>query len=231
MPQAVTIQSLPRAFEFVKAMQAEGLEWGEGYRDLGREAIAAILQSQMAQAIDDHLDRMVLLDEADRRNSSYRRHLLTELGDIELAVPRTRRFAPIAVVRAYARRPEQVDRMILSCFVLGLSVRKVSQALLPILGRPISPATVSAVAKQLDAVVAAFHARPLKDQYRVLMLDGVVLARRTGAGSSSWSPSDCGMTARRRSSTSAWRRARAPPNGSAFLVTSSAAASLARGSR
>jgi transposase-like protein len=163
-------------------MQAEGLEWGEGYRDLGREAIAAILQSQMAQAIDEHLDRMALLDEADRRNGCYRRHLLTELGDIELAVPRTRRFAPIGVVRAYARRPEQVDRMILACFVLGLSVRKVSKALLPILGRPISPATVSTVAKQLDAVVAAFHTRPLKDQYRVLMLDGVVLARRTGAG-------------------------------------------------
>jgi putative transposase len=182
MPQAVTIRSLPRAFEFVKAMQADGLEWGEGYRGLGREAIAAVLQGQMAQAIDEHLDRMALLDEADRRNGCYRRRLLTELGDIELAVPRTRRFAPSGVVRAYARRPEQVDRMILACFVLGLSVRKVSKALLPILGRPISPATVSTVAKQLDAVVAAFHARPLQDQYRVLMLDGVVLARRTGAG-------------------------------------------------
>jgi putative transposase len=182
MPQAVTIRSLPRAFEFVKAMQAQGLEWGDGYRGLGREAIAAILQGQMAQAIDDHLDRMALLDEADRRNGSYRRHLLTELGDIELAVPRTRRFAPIGVVRAYARRPEQIDRMILACFVLGLSVRKVSEALLPILGRPVSPTTVSTVAKQLDAVVAAFHARPLRHQYRVLMLDGVVLARRTGAG-------------------------------------------------
>lgn len=67
---------------------------------------------------------MALLDEADRRNGYYHRHLLTELGDIELAVPRTRRFAPIAVVRGYARRPEQVDRMILACFVLGLSVRK-----------------------------------------------------------------------------------------------------------
>jgi transposase-like protein len=163
-------------------MQAQGLEWGEGYRGLGREAIVAILQGQMAQAIDQHLDRMAAVDEADRRNGYYHRHLLTELGDIELAVPRTRRFAPIAVVRAYARRPEQVDRMILSCFVLGLSVRKVSEALLPILGRPISPATVSLVAKQLDAVVAAFHARPLKDHYRVLMLDGVVLARKTGAG-------------------------------------------------
>jgi hypothetical protein len=80
MPQAVTIRSLPRAFEFVKAMQAEGPEWGEGYRGLGREAIAAILQGQMARAIDEHLDRMALLDEADRRNGCYRRHLLTELG-------------------------------------------------------------------------------------------------------------------------------------------------------
>jgi transposase-like protein len=163
-------------------MQAQGLEWGEGYRGLGREAIAAILQGQMAQAVDQHLDGMAATDEADRRNGYYHRHLLTELGDIELVVPRTRRFAPIAVVRAYARRPEQIDRMILTCFVLGLSVRKVSEALLPILGRPISPATVSLVAKQLDAVVAAFHARPLKDHYRVLMLDGVVLARKTGAG-------------------------------------------------
>jgi putative transposase len=182
MPQAVTIASLPRAFALVKGMQAQGLEWGEGYRGLGREAIAAILRGQMLEAIDAHLDRMAELDQADRRNGSYRRHLLTELGEIELAVPRTRRFAPIAVLRAYARRAEQLDRMILSCFVLGLSTRKVGEALLPILGRPISPATVSTVAKQLDTVVAAFHARPLRDHYRVLMLDGVVLARKTGAG-------------------------------------------------
>ena len=124
MPQAVTIASLPRAFELVKGMQAQGLEWGEGYRALGRDAIAVILQTQMGQAIDQHLDRMAALDQADRRNGCYRRHLLTELGDIELLVPRTRRFAPIGVLRAYARRPEQVDRMILACFVLGLSVRK-----------------------------------------------------------------------------------------------------------
>jgi hypothetical protein len=69
----------------------------------------------MAWAVDEHLDRMALLDEADRRNGSYRRHLLTELGEIELAVPRTRRFALIGVVRAYARRPEPGDRMILAC--------------------------------------------------------------------------------------------------------------------
>jgi len=182
MPQVVTIRSLATAFDVVKAMQGQGLDWGEGYRALGRDALATILQDQMRQAIDEHLERMADLDIADRRNGWYRRHLLTELGAIELSVPRTRRFAPISILRAYARRAEPLDRMILACFVLGLSTRKVGAALLPILGRPISPATVSEVAKGLDAVVAAFHARPLRDQYRVLMLDGVVLARKTGAG-------------------------------------------------
>jgi putative transposase len=182
MPQAVAIRSLPMAFELVKGMQGQGLDWGESYRSLGRRAIADVIRGQMDQAIDEHLDRMAALDRAVPRNGSYRRHLLTELGEIELAVPRTRRFASIAVVRAYARRAEQRDRMILACFVLGLSVRKVGEALLPILGRPISPATVSTIAKQLDAVVAAFHVRPLKERCRVLMVDGVVLARKTGAG-------------------------------------------------
>src|SRR5262249_1018809 len=36
-------------------------------------------------------------------------------------------FAPIAVVHAYAQRPEQVDRMILACFVLGVSVRSAAR--------------------------------------------------------------------------------------------------------
>src|SRR5262249_23136232 len=117
MPRSVTVASLPKAFELVKSMQAQGLEWGEGYRALGRDAIAEVLRVQMNEAIDEHLERMAALDVADRRNGSYPRHLLSELGAIELAMPRTRRFAPIAVLRAYARRPEQVDRMILSCFV------------------------------------------------------------------------------------------------------------------
>ena len=32
MPQTATIKSLPEAFEVVKAMQTDGLDWGEGYR-------------------------------------------------------------------------------------------------------------------------------------------------------------------------------------------------------
>jgi putative transposase len=182
MPQSATIKSLPAAFAMMKAMQAEGVEWGEDYRGAARQALAELLEGRMGQLIDAHLERLSELGQADRRNGCYRRHLLTELGDIELAVPRTRTFSALKVVRAYARRAKDVDRMILACFLLGLSTRKVAIALLPVLGRPVSPATVSQVAKQLDAAVAAFHGRPLQDIYRVLVLDGVVLKRKTGAG-------------------------------------------------
>jgi putative transposase len=182
MPQAATIKSLPGAFRMMKAMQADGVEWGEDYRQGARKAVAELLRGCMEQLIEEHLERMAELGQADRRNGCYTRWLLTELGMIELHVPRTRTFSALRVVRAYARRAKDVDRMILACFLLGLSTRKVAIALLPVLGRPVSPATVSAVAKQLDAAVAAFHRRPLKDIYRVLVLDGVVLKRKTGAG-------------------------------------------------
>jgi putative transposase len=180
--QAATITSLPMAFEMVKAMQAEGLEWGEGYRPLGRQAVAAIIEEQMAASVDRHLAQLAADDAPDRRNGHYTRHFLTTLGDVELCVPRTRRYSPVGVLRAYARREAEIDRVILAGFVLGLSTRKVGKTLLAILGQKISASTVSRVSKTLDATVAAFHRRPLKNQYKVLMLDGVVLARRTGAG-------------------------------------------------
>jgi transposase-like protein len=75
-------------------------------------------------------------------------------------VPRTRSFSALQVVRAYARRAKNVDRMILACFLLGLSTRKVAIALLPVLGRPVSPATVSAVARQLDCPVGLGSGAP-----------------------------------------------------------------------
>ena len=197
MPQAATIESLPAAFRMMKAMQAEDVEWGEDYRAAARQALARLLEGRMAETIDRQLERLAERGEADRRNGCYRRGLLTELGRIELAVPRTRTFSALKVVQAYARRVRDVDRLILACFVLGLSTRKVARSLLPILGQPVSPSpgsqgrppvvaperrAVSQVARQLDAAVAAFHQRPLQDQYRVLVLDGVVLKRKTGAG-------------------------------------------------
>ena len=177
----VVITSLPQAYQVIKEMNLDHDE--SDYRSAGRQSLEAILENRMQERITYYLEEMARLGEADRRNGSFSRHLLTELGDIELSIPRTRRFSPVSILRAYARRAPQVNRMILACFVLGISTRKVSQALLPVLGEPVSATTVSRVAQSLDTAVAAFHLRPIKRHYRFLIFDGVVLKRRTGAGS------------------------------------------------
>jgi Transposase, Mutator family len=153
MPQTATSKGLPAALAVLQAMQAEGVAWGEDDRAAARRARAARLDGRMAETIDRHLERMAEVGAADRRNGADTRWLFTEVGMIELAVPRARTFSARKVVCADARRAKAVDRMILACFLLGLSSRKVARALLPILGRPVSPATVSAVARQLNGPI------------------------------------------------------------------------------
>jgi transposase-like protein len=87
------------------------------------------------------------------------------------------------VLKAFSRRSPAVDRLILGCFTLGLSTRKVGEALLPLLGERVSASTVSRIAKQLDAAVDGYHRRPLENRYQFLIFDGVVLKKKTGAGS------------------------------------------------
>ena len=182
MKQELIIRSLPQAFEFVKQMGLSD-DWDSDYRVSGRRVLGEILEGQMRDRIDRHLEEMGRREVSDRRNGSFSRHLLTELGDIELHVPRSRRMSGVEVIRAYGRRVGCVDRMILGCFVLGISTRKVAQALLPVLGESVSPTTVSRVSRSLDRAVEAFHRRPIRRRYRFLIFDGVVLKRRTGAGS------------------------------------------------
>lgn len=175
------IRSLPQAFEVIKQMELSA-GWESDYRFAAREALVRILEDRMEDRLERYL-RDIGRRLSDRRNGYFSRHLLTEIGDIELHVPRTRGWSAVEVVRSYARRVDQVERMILACFVLGVSTRKVAHALMPVLGEAVSATTVSRIARTLDKAVEAFHKRPLVRKYRFLIFDGVVLKRRTGMGS------------------------------------------------
>jgi len=151
-------------------------------RELSRQAIQQTLETVMEQKIEQYLGDVGRGDGPDRRNGHYRRWLLTGMGAVELAVPRTRTRSAVGVLGAYARRERSVDRLILAGFVLGLSTRKVGEALCALVGERVSATTVSRVAEQLDGAVAAFHRRPLGNRYRALVFDGVVLSNRSGRG-------------------------------------------------
>jgi len=170
--------SIRQAYKEVKAF-----EWEGDYRAAARKAIKALLEGRMEEYIEDHLEEMELQGIADRRNGGYERHIVTEAGDVVVAVQRTRLKSAREVLKGFGRRSVVVDRMILECFVLGLSTRKVGRALLGALGEKVSAATVSRVSRQLDGAVEAYHRRRILNRYQFLLFDGVVLKKRTGAGS------------------------------------------------
>ena len=140
----------------------------------------------MATEVEQHLGRRPYErrdsgDKEDYRNGSYLRHFLTELGDLMVRIPRTRKGFISKVLEAYKRRSRSVDQLIMACFVLGMSTRKVSTALLSLLGERVSASTVSEVAKGLDEAVRGYHERKIGDGYRFLFFDGVVLKQRGAA--------------------------------------------------
>ena len=175
------VRSVKQAMRILKDMNTQAEELAP-IHDLGRQALKQVLEGHMQQRIEQYLGNVRLASGTDRRNGHYRRWLLTGMGAVELAVPRTRTYSAVGALGVYARRERSVDRLILAAFVLGLSTRKVGEALLVLLGERISATTVSRVAQQLDEAVAAFHRRPLANRYRVLLFDGVVLAARSGRG-------------------------------------------------
>jgi transposase-like protein len=169
----------------IKRLMNFAPEGWESLEECGRKGLRHALQEAMRRHVGERLSRSLAAGEVDRHNGSFRRHLLTGLGEIELSIPRTRRFSAVDLVTAYARRMRSVDQAILASFVLGLSTRKVGEVLFRALGVSVSASTVSRVARVLDVEVACFHRRELSRRYRVLQFDGVVLRRKTGAGAQS----------------------------------------------
>ena len=159
MPQqAVTMESLPRAFEVVKEMPAGGL--GRGLSP-ARPPGAGRGDGPLA------------------RHPRWQRPARPALS-AERAQRATHpaRLPDLEVLKSCARRAPEIDRAILAGFVPGLSTRKAGEVLLALPGRPVPAATVSRVARTLDLSLAAFHRRPLKNACK---LDGVVLARKACA--------------------------------------------------
>ena len=176
-----TVRNVNRALREINAF-----EWEGDYRAEAANRLKDLLEERMDDELELYLgrarhERREDRDPEDYRNGSYLRHLLTEIGDLILRVPRSRKGFISSVLEAYQRRSRSVDQLILACFVLGMSTRKVSTALCSLLGERVSASTVGEVAKQLEHAVRRYHERKLGDGYRFLFFDGVVLKQKGAA--------------------------------------------------
>ena len=128
-----TVRNVNRALKEINAF-----EWEGDYRPEAASRLKGFLEERMDEELELHLGRAKYErreegDAEDYRNGSYVRHLLTEIGDLILEIPRSRKGFISRVLEAYQRRSRSVDQLMMACFILGMSTRKVSTALLSLL--------------------------------------------------------------------------------------------------
>ena len=180
--KALTERTIAERFAEVK--DEEGI-WG----DISEEArllAKRVLEGSLEEELTIRLGAAPYSRKEGRqgyRNGSYGRQLITRWGIVDIHMPRARKkLPPSEVIGRFQRREEEVDRLIREAFLRGVSTREVGEVLEPILGCRPSAQTVSRVAKSLDAEVRRFHWRPLSDEYRYLLLDGVTMTIKHPGG-------------------------------------------------
>jgi transposase-like protein len=164
-----------------KEVRDEPSLWGDLRPELAG-AVSQILHATM----EDELAALLAarpyersLDRAGYRNGRFRRWLATELGAIELSVPRARAigYRPSFLKRA-ARRTSTVDELLRTAFLRGLSTRETAALAQRLTGVSLSAAAVSRLSSVLDGRVATFHRRPILMPVRYLLLDGLWVSVR-----------------------------------------------------
>ncbi len=115
------------------------------------------------------------------RNGYGTKTVATEVGDIELRVPRDRdgSFTPM-LVRKGQRRLDGLDAMIVSLYAGGMTLRDIAHHLVSTVGTELSHETISKITEEVGEEVIKWQQRDLEPLYPVMYLDAIVIKVRDG---------------------------------------------------
>ena len=135
--------------------------------DLKKALAERVLNAEM----DHHLAGE---EPGNRRNGYGKKTVITDTGQIELAVPRDRQasFDPQLIAK-YQRRFPGFDDKIISMYARGMSTREIVGHLRDLYGIDVSPDLISAVTDAVLEEVAAWQARPLEAVYPLIFFDAL----------------------------------------------------------
>lgn len=126
-----------------------------------------------------------------RNGSGKPRMLTTSMGPTELALPRARLFDGTewqsTMIPRYSRRTREVDAALLGLYFGGVNMRKVKQAIRPLLrDSPLSKSSISRLVVRLKEYFEAWNSRSLAtEDIRYVYMDGTYVRIRCAGRSGS----------------------------------------------
>jgi len=115
------------------------------------------------------------------RNGTRSKTVLTEIGPVEIEVPRDTEstFEP-QIVKKRQRRLTGVDEIVLSLTARGLTTGEIAAHFQEVYGARISKDTVSRITEKVTAEMTEWLSRPLDEVYPVIFVDALVVKVRDG---------------------------------------------------
>src|SRR5271166_1852188 len=164
--------------------RSEGLQLtGEG--GLLARLTKAVVESAVEGEMDDHLGYTkhdpAGRDGGNSRNGTRTKTMLTDIGPVEIQVPRDRvgSFEP-QLVRKRQRRLSGVDDLVISLSAKGLTHGEISAHLAEVYGAQVSKQTISTITDRVIEGMSERQNRPLDPVYPVIFIDAINVKIRDG---------------------------------------------------
>jgi transposase-like protein len=144
-----------------------------------------VLETALEAEMDEHLGYARHAVEGrntgNSRNGTRAKTVLTEVGEVEVGVPRDREgsFDP-KIVRKRQRRMSGVDELVISLAAKGLTTGEVAAHLADVYGAEVSRDTISRITDAVVEELGAWQSRPLDPVYPVVFIDAIHVKIRDG---------------------------------------------------
>ena len=180
-PEGVDAELVGR---LVEQARAAGLQLtGEGglLQQLTKRVIEAALDGEITDHLGYDKHDPAGKDGGNSRNGVRAKTVLTDVGPVEIAVPRDRdgSFEP-QIVRKRQRRLTGVEDMVLSLSAKGLTTGEISAHLAEVYGADVSRQTISTITDKVMDGMVEWRNRPLDRVYPVVFLDAINVKIRDG---------------------------------------------------
>jgi putative transposase len=143
-------------------------------KDLFGETLQELLEAEMDHTLgyEKHDDENKETD--NRRNGHSSKKVRSELGEIELDIPRDRNgeFDPI-IVKKHQKNISGIEEQIIGLYAKGISTREIQDHLQRLYGINASPALISNVTNKIMPIIKEWQNRPLHSIYAVVFMDAI----------------------------------------------------------
>ena len=166
----------------VARARAEGVELtGNGglLTGLVRQVLQTGLEVEMAEHLGYERHAPEGRGTPNSRNGSSPKRVKTDVGEVDLRVPRDRAgtFEPVTVPK-HQRRLEGLSGNVISLYAKGLTTGEIQAHLEEIYDTAVSRETISKITDEIVADMAAWQNRPLDAVYPVLLIDAIIVKVR-----------------------------------------------------